>query len=266
MSIRKFGTLDKAASLAQLAAIIEHWCKNDFGLFAVFESGSGEFAGECGIRWLEDGSDVELSYGLRPRFQGRGYATEASLAVLHHGFATLGLPRILARSRGDNHGSHRVLEKCGMRLEWRRNTGSHDLVQYGMLRTPYRTTVKSQYRCAYPNPIRLAAGEQVSLGGGDDEFPGWIWTIRGDGQCGWAPVPIFERAYSESTTDTQAAKTNRDYDATELDVEPGDPVRVLELLGGWARVEAQPHAYPTVGWVPQACLEQPTAERETGPL
>ena len=67
-----------------------------------------------GLRWLDDGSDVELSYGLLPVHRGKGYATQASAAVIEHGFRVLGLPRIVAVSRRDNLVSHRVLYKCGM--------------------------------------------------------------------------------------------------------------------------------------------------------
>jgi ribosomal-protein-alanine N-acetyltransferase len=130
MAIRKYGVLDAAAARSQVRAMLDHWATHGFGMWVIEEKASREFAGECGLRWLEDASDVELSYGLYPHFRGRGLASEAAQAAL--GFATevLGLKRVVALSRGDNVKSHRVLAKLGMILEWRKETGLHGLVRY----------------------------------------------------------------------------------------------------------------------------------------
>ena len=130
MAIRKYGVLDAEAARRQVESMVAHWRAHGFGMWAVREKTGGAFCGECGLRWLEDGSDVELSYGLYPRFRGRGLATEAGRAALEFGVGELGLERIVALSRGDNRVSHRVLEKLGMSLEWRRDTGPHGLVRY----------------------------------------------------------------------------------------------------------------------------------------
>jgi ribosomal-protein-alanine N-acetyltransferase len=106
-------------------------------MWVVEEQASGEFAGECGLRWLEDESDVELSYGLHTRYRGRGLATEAARAALGYGVEVLELDRIVAISRGDNAKSHRVLEKLGMTLQWRKKTEPHGLVQYRWLRNQH---------------------------------------------------------------------------------------------------------------------------------
>lgn len=135
MAIRKYGMLDAAAARAQVAAMVEHWRAHGFGMWVVEESTTGRFCGECGLRWLEDGSDVELSYGLFPAFRGRGIATEAGCAALDFGIRVLGLERIVALSRGDNRVSHRVLEKLGMTLEWKRPSGDHGLVGYALATT-----------------------------------------------------------------------------------------------------------------------------------
>lgn len=130
MAIRKYGVLGTAAARNQIQGMLAHWATHGFGMWIVAENSSRAFAGECGLRWLEDRSDVELSYGLYPRFRGQGFATEAARAALNFAVDVLGLERIVALSRGDNVKSHRVLEKLGMVLEWRKNTGSHGLVQY----------------------------------------------------------------------------------------------------------------------------------------
>jgi len=54
-----------------------------------------------------------------PAHQGRGYATEASRALLDFAFETMGLHRVVGRAEARNLASARVLEKLGMRLEAR---------------------------------------------------------------------------------------------------------------------------------------------------
>ncbi len=132
MSVRKFGVLAPDAANAAFQRVLRHWEDHGFGICAIIDRASGAFAGECGLRWLEDRTDVELSYGLLPAFRGRGLATEAARAMLAHGFDALGLQRIVALSRGDNAPSHRVLEKLGMTLLWRRPRGRHGLVKYAI--------------------------------------------------------------------------------------------------------------------------------------
>lgn len=130
MAIRKYGVLDADAARTEVQGMLGHWATNGFGMWVVEEKTSREFAGECGLRWLEDASDVELSYGLYPRFWGRGIATEAASATLGFAVDVLGLERVVALSRGDNVKSHRVLEKLGMVLEWRKQAGTYGLVRY----------------------------------------------------------------------------------------------------------------------------------------
>lgn len=130
MAIRKYGVLDAAAARDQVQGMLGHWAAHGFGMWVVEENSSGVFAGECGLRWLEDDSDVELSYGLYPGFRGRGFATEAARAALRFAVDVLGFERVVALSRGDNVKSHHVLEKLGMVLEWRKQKGPYGLVRY----------------------------------------------------------------------------------------------------------------------------------------
>jgi ribosomal-protein-alanine N-acetyltransferase len=76
--------------------------------------------GNCGIRMESPGAcEADIGYELAPSHWGRGYATEAARAIVHFGFAELGLHRIWSRCIADNVASARVLEKLGMRLEGR---------------------------------------------------------------------------------------------------------------------------------------------------
>ena len=85
---------------------------------AVVPKENRQLIGNCGIRI----NDVELreaniGYELDSQFWGKGYATEAALAILRFGFEELGMHRIVAHTLAVNKGSVRVLEKLGLRLE-----------------------------------------------------------------------------------------------------------------------------------------------------
>ena len=59
----------------------------------------------------------EIGFIVHPDHQGRGYASEATRALLELGFGTFGLHRVVGRAEARNVASARVLEKPGMRLE-----------------------------------------------------------------------------------------------------------------------------------------------------
>lgn len=143
MGIRKFGPRPPAAASAAFDTLLAHWEEHGFGLMAGIEKASGAFVGEIGLRWNEPPDVVvEVSYGLYPAFRGKGYATEGSVACVAWGFETLGFERIVGRSRGDNLASHRVLEKLGMTLAFRRPgaaSAGHDLVQYEITKSRWLT-------------------------------------------------------------------------------------------------------------------------------
>ena len=50
MAIRKIGVQTRAGSDAQLAEILDHWARREFGLLAVLAREDGGFLGECGLR------------------------------------------------------------------------------------------------------------------------------------------------------------------------------------------------------------------------
>ena len=59
----------------------------------------------------------EIGFIFHPDFQNKGYATEASRAVIDYSFRELDAHRVVGYCGVDNTASWRVLEKCGMRRE-----------------------------------------------------------------------------------------------------------------------------------------------------
>ena len=71
--------------------------------------------GSIDYKYVPRDGVTEVGYGLNPRFEGRGYMTEALRAFLEFG-RTLGLRTVRADTRRDNLRSQRVLQKCGFRF------------------------------------------------------------------------------------------------------------------------------------------------------
>jgi RimJ/RimL family protein N-acetyltransferase len=90
---------------------VRRWVED--GTWGLWEQGTGELVGDCTLFFSDDHDGWEVGYGLRRDRWGRGYATEAVLACLRHGFDDLGLTRIVADVDPDNWRSMHVLEKCG---------------------------------------------------------------------------------------------------------------------------------------------------------
>ncbi|WP_108669264.1 GNAT family N-acetyltransferase [Peribacillus acanthi] len=75
--------------------------------------------GYCGLGPFDlDTSKIELYYGIRKDFRGRGLATEAALSLIDFGFDTLNLNEIVTTVFPQNISSVKVLEKIGMKRQY----------------------------------------------------------------------------------------------------------------------------------------------------
>ena len=88
-----------------LRASLASFARDGFGLWVLRLTGDQDLIGFAGLRRIAElPLEVELLYGLHPRFWKRGLATEASAAVLERGFARHGRERIWARADGSQCG------------------------------------------------------------------------------------------------------------------------------------------------------------------
>ncbi len=105
--------------------------RDGYSPWAVVERASGELIGEAGIKPLEDvGPEIEIGYAFGAPWWGRGYATEASRAILAAAFGTFGLEQVVAVTSDENLGSQRVIAKLGFTPAGRREAYGHDLRYY----------------------------------------------------------------------------------------------------------------------------------------
>lgn len=72
---------------------------------------TGTLIGSIGLEFHDDRTRGELGYAIGREWWGQGYATEASRAMVDHGFRALGLQRITAHAMLRNPASSRVLQK-----------------------------------------------------------------------------------------------------------------------------------------------------------
>jgi len=102
--------------------------------------------GSCGLRRKPENEwEADIGYELAPEYWGRGYATEAALAMVNLGFRDFGLHRISSWLIADNTASARVLEKVGLRPEGRLRENEYfkerwwDTLLYGLLRSEWES-------------------------------------------------------------------------------------------------------------------------------
>ena len=88
----------------------EQW--NWYAMWRI-ELKDGTPVGDLCFKGLDADGVAEIGYGLLTDFHGRGYATEAVLAVLAWAFRQPELSAVEAEAAAYNAASLRVLEKCG---------------------------------------------------------------------------------------------------------------------------------------------------------
>ena len=92
--------------------------EHGFGRMAVIDKSTNKLIGFCGISYQEiDGEQMlEIGYRFAKQYWGKGYATEAGLAVKEYARDVLKLPQFLAIIEPANTQSIRVAQKIGMSL------------------------------------------------------------------------------------------------------------------------------------------------------
>jgi RimJ/RimL family protein N-acetyltransferase len=89
---------------------------NGFGLYLVQIRETGERIGICGLVKREALYDVDIGFAFLPAFWSKGYALEASRAVMHLARTRFRIPRVVAITSLDNEGSMRLLRKIGLKF------------------------------------------------------------------------------------------------------------------------------------------------------
>ena len=124
--VTKYLTWPTHRSLAHTHAFLElsnaEWADWSAGAYLVFSRAEGTLLGGTGLSF-ETATDAVTGYVLAQDAWGKGYATEALIAMVELA-ATLGVKRLTAGCHPDNRASQRVLDKGGFRQESREHRTS----------------------------------------------------------------------------------------------------------------------------------------------
>ncbi|SFB08067.1 Protein N-acetyltransferase, RimJ/RimL family [Lentibacillus halodurans] len=79
------------------------------------------------------GPEIEIGWRLRPKYWGKGYATEAARVIIQYAVESLNLQEVIAEIHKMNTGSIRVAEKIGM--EYAGTEDTNDYIRYALNRS-----------------------------------------------------------------------------------------------------------------------------------
>ncbi len=98
-----------------------HPRRPELGLWATELKEDGTFLGRSGLLpWTIEGvEEVEIAYMVAKEHWRRGYGAEVARALVRHGFATLGLPRLIALIDPGHAASIRTAVSAGLAFEKR---------------------------------------------------------------------------------------------------------------------------------------------------
>ena len=110
------GAMSREQARDRLYAECERESSLGVQYWSMFLRETGEFAGCAGLRpWAMDSETIEVGVNLMRSAWGLRLGEEALLAVLAHGFDTLGLPVIVAGHGIEHDNSRKLLERVGFK-------------------------------------------------------------------------------------------------------------------------------------------------------
>lgn len=136
--VRRYLWDDRTIPLAETEEIVERsqalFAESRFGLWSIRPGADDRLVGFGGYWYFRDPPELELLLGLAPDEWGRGYATEAGLALIRYGFDQLGFDDVRGSTDAPNQASVRLMARLGMTFERRAVVGGLDTVFYRVTR------------------------------------------------------------------------------------------------------------------------------------
>jgi hypothetical protein len=101
------------------------------------------------------------------------------------------------------------------------------------------------YTSAFPNPLIMKTGGKLTIDRKrKTEWVGWLWCTNELGESGWFPEEFVDVYDGEGVL-------QRDYDSTELTVQIGETLLILDEASEWYWCEKESGER---GWVPIECV------------
>lgn len=113
----------------------ELFARRGFGLWSIRRKTTSALRGFGGFWHFREPPELELLLGLGAENWSQGYATEAGLALIRHGFEVLGLAEIRGSTDAPNDRSIRLMRRLGMQYQRRATIGGLDTVFFRAERT-----------------------------------------------------------------------------------------------------------------------------------
>ena len=132
---------DRPQAWRHMSFLVGHWHLLGYGNWAVEEKATGDFVGRIGFMNPEGWPGFEIGWTLRRQSWGRGYATEGAKRALMYAFKELDKDHVISLIHPDNHGSKRVAERLGEKLEGQTELMGIQVLIYGIDR-PARVTTE----------------------------------------------------------------------------------------------------------------------------
>lgn len=96
-----------------LADDIAHWQAKGFGVWLLRRRGEDSVLGGAGLVRDDDWPSHELTWWLMPAARGKGFASEASRAIIAFAYDTLGWDEVRTFMRDHNTDAHRLAQRLG---------------------------------------------------------------------------------------------------------------------------------------------------------
>ena len=111
-----YKTLDEVNGL--LNKYISSYEKSDYYRWAITDKDGHRCIGQIAFFLVDSNNNfAEIEYCIGSEFQCKGYATEATEALIGYGFEKIGLHKIQICTKTINLPSKKVIEKCGFTFE-----------------------------------------------------------------------------------------------------------------------------------------------------
>jgi len=115
-----------------VARIASSYANFGFGFYVMELKAGGAPIGMSGLIKRETLDDVDVGFALLPEHEGKGYAYEATAAVVTYAWDVIKLKRLVAIVVESNQPSIRLLEKLGMTFEKKIKPTTDELMLFVM--------------------------------------------------------------------------------------------------------------------------------------
>jgi RimJ/RimL family protein N-acetyltransferase len=111
------GVMDTTAGWRRMAAYAGSFLLKGYGTFALESKATGELVGYSGVFDPDGWPEREINWGLRRKFLGQGFVSEAAIRVRDHVYDDLGFTTITSCIDQENSASIAVAKRLGATLD-----------------------------------------------------------------------------------------------------------------------------------------------------